>query len=215
MADSVVLQTEPREGRGSRLAEKLRKQGKVPAVVYGHKKDTVSVSVAHDTLISAVRHGARVLDISLGGAVEKVQIKELQWDYLGKDVLHVDLKRVSADERIEIEVPIHLKGIAPGAVGGAGVLDQPLHVIRIECPAISVPDHLTVAINELQLGQAIHVKELKLPEGVKVLGDPDAIVVHVTATRTEAEPGAEVVPGSAEPEVITRKKAEEEGEEKK
>jgi len=216
MVETAVLKTEKREGNGSRLAAKLRKQGKIPGVVYGHKLATLSVSVSHDALMTAVRQGARVLDIDVDGAVEKAQIKELQWDYLGKDVLHVDLKRVSADERIEIEVPIHLKGIAPGAVGGAGVLDQPLHVLQIECLAIAVPDHITVSIAELQLDHAIHIKDLKLPEGVVALEDPDAIVVHVTAVKAEPTPAGEVPVGTAEPEVITaRKKGEEEGEEKK
>jgi len=216
MAETVELTAEKREGRGTRLAERLRKQGKVPAVVYGHKQETLSVSVSHELLLAAVRQGARVLDIKVNGAVEKAQIKELQWDYLGKDVLHVDLKRVSADERIEVEVRIQLKGIAPGAAGGAGVLDQPLHVLRIECLAIAVPDFIPVNIGELQLEQAIHVKDLKFPEGVVAVGDPDAIVVHVTAVKAEATPAGEVLPGGSEPEVITRtgKKGEEEGEEK-
>ncbi|MFO0927000.1 MAG: 50S ribosomal protein L25 [Gemmataceae bacterium] len=213
MAESVVLVTEKREGRGSRQAEKLRKQGKVPAVVYGHKEATVSVSVPHDTVLSAVRHGARVVDITVGGKTEKAQIVEVQWDYLGKDVLHVDFKRVSADERIEVEVPVELRGIAPGASGGAGVLDQPLHTIRLECPALAVPETIRVSIAELQVGSAIHVRELKLPDNVKALEDPDAIVVHVTQVKAEAEAG-EAAATTAEPEVITRKKGEEEGEEK-
>lgn len=214
MAESVVLVTEKREGRGSRRADKLRQQGKVPAVVYGHKEETVSVSVPHDELLSAVRHGARVVDIDVGGKTEKAQIVEVQWDYLGKDVLHVDFKRVSADERIEVEVPIELRGIAPGISGG-GVLDQPLHTIRLECPVLAVPESIRVNVSELQLGAAIHIRELKLPDHVKALEDGDAVVVHVTQPKAAAEPTeAAAAPTGAEPEVITRKKGEEEGEEK-
>src|SRR5206468_4967888 len=87
------------------------------------------------------------------------------WDHLGKDVLHIDFERVSADERIEVPVRIELKGIAPGVTGG-GILDQPLHTVMVECLAISIPDSIRVNINELQLGAAIHVKDLTLPEGV-------------------------------------------------
>lgn len=209
MAETVVLVTEKREGRGSRLAGKLRQQKKVPCVVYGHKQETLSVSVDHDPLVFAIRHNARVVDLNVAGAVEKAQIVEVQWDYLGQDVLHVDFKRVSADERIEVEVPIELKGVAPGTAGGAGLLDQPLHTLRVECSAISMPDVVRVAINELQVGQAIHIKDLKLPEGVTALGDPDAIVVHVTAPRAEPEAGAAAEAGTAEPEVITARKKEE------
>lgn len=136
----------------------------------------------------------------------------MQWDYLGKDILHIDFKRVSADERIELDVPIELRGVAPGIAGG-GVLDQPLHTLRIECPVLAVPETIRVSVLELQLGGAIHVRDLKLPPDVKVLDDADAIVVHITEEKAEAEPG-EVLGGAAEPEIITRKKTDEESEEK-
>ena len=214
MAEIVLLPTEMREGRGTRISEKLRKLGKVPAVVYGHKEKTLSVSVGHDVLLSAVRHGARIVDVQLDGKVEKAQIMELQWDYLGKDVLHVDFKRVSADERIQITVPVELKGIAPGIAAG-GIIDQALHTLRIECPVLAVPDTIKVNVNELQIDSAIHVRDLKLPEGVKVLDEGDAIVVQIKAAVADAE-GGEGAEGTAEPEIITaRKKAEDEAEEKK
>ena len=203
-----------REGRGTRISEKLRKLGKVPAVVYGHKEKTISVSVGHDVLLSAVRHGARIVDVQLDGKVEKAQIMELQWDYLGKDVLHVDFKRVSADERIQITVPVELKGIAPGIAAG-GIIDQALHTLRIECPVLAVPDTIKVNVSELQIDSAIHVRDLKLPEGVKVLDEGDAIVVQIKAAVADAE-GGEGAEGTVEPEIITaRKKAEDEAEEKK
>ncbi|MFO0880645.1 MAG: 50S ribosomal protein L25 [Gemmataceae bacterium] len=212
MAETVVLKTEERVGSGSRKATKLRKQGKVPCVVYGHKEATVSASVSHDELMNAVRHNNRVVDLVVAGKTEKAQIVELQWDHLGKDVLHVDFKRVSADERIEQVVPIELRGVAPGVAEG-GRLDQPLHTLRVECPALNIPTSIRVAINDLHMDGAIHVRELKLPEGVKALSDADAIVVHVIRPKVEPAPGTEGAT-SAEPEVITRKKAEEEGEEK-
>ncbi len=213
MAESIVLPIEKRDGRGTRLARKLRAQGKVPGVVYGHKEETVSVAVATDALMSAVRHGARVVDLRTDSGLQKAQIAELQWDHLGMELLHVDFRRVAADERIHVTVPVELKGIAPGVTGG-GILDQPIHTLSIECAADSVPESIRVNINELQLGAAIHVRELHLPPGVKALADPDAIVVHVTAPQavpeTAAAPGAE----QAEPEVIGRKVAAEEEEEK-
>ncbi len=209
MAETLTLQTSIREGRGSRLAARLRKQNKVPAIVYGHKEATVSISVDHKPLVEAIRHGARVIDLQTERGLEKTQIVEVQWDYLGKDILHVDFKRVSEDERIELEVPLELKGIAPGVTGG-GMLDQPLHVLRISCLAIAVPDSVRVNIGELQLDGVIHVKDLKLPENVQALADPDAIVVHVI--QPQAEPEAPAEAAQAEPEVLTRKKPEEEGE---
>ena len=214
MADSVVLVTENRDTRGTRTARKLRGKGRVPGVLYGHKKETVSVSVASDALLSAVRHGARVVDLQSEAGLQKAQIAELQWDHLGMEVLHVDFRRVTADERIHVTVPVEVKGIAPGVTAG-GVLDQPIHSLAIECPAIHVPDSIRVNINELQLGGAIHVRDLHLPADVKALADADAIVVHVTAPQAEPEAAAAPAAEQAEPEVIGRKAAAEEGEEEK
>ena len=213
MAESVALKVSKREGRGTRKAEKLRKGGQVPGVVYGHKKETISVAVASDDLLSAIRHGARVVDLQLDGGAEKAQIVEVQWDHLGHDVLHVDFRRVSEHERIHLPVPIELRGIAPGATGG-GVLDHVMHTLEIECPAIHVPDSIRVNIGELQIGSAIHVRDLTLPPDVKALADPDAIVVHVTAPRVEAEApaAAEAAPAATEPEIVGRRVAEEEAE---
>jgi large subunit ribosomal protein L25 len=211
MADMAVLKLSKREGRGSRTAGKLRKTGQAPGVVYGHKQATISVSVSAEELVSAIRHGARVVDLQLDGGTEKAQIAEVQWDHLGQEIVHVDFRRVSADERIHLTVPIELRGIAPGIAAG-GVLDQPLHALEIECPAIHVPDSIRVNINELQLGAAIHVRELNLPPDVKALSDPDAVVVHVTAPQVEEEPGAEPMAGTAEPEIVGRRVAAEEAE---
>jgi large subunit ribosomal protein L25 len=209
MADVVVLKTQKRSTSGGRAAERLRKQGQIPAVLYGHKKETVSVSLAHDDLVKAIRHGTRVMDLQTDDGVQKALIREVQWDHLGKDVLHVDFARVAADETITITVPIELRGTAPGIAQG-GLLDQPLHTVTVECLAISVPESLRVNVNELKMGDAIHVKQLTLPPGVKVLDDLEAIIVQVIAPLAEPEAGAAPVEGTAEPEVIGRKAAEEE-----
>jgi large subunit ribosomal protein L25 len=211
MAEAVVLVTEARSGRGSQGARRLRRQGRIPAVLYGHKEETVSVSLARDDLHKAVRHGARVVDLNAGGKIQKALIREIQWDHLGHEILHVDFTRVSAHERIVVTVPIELRGVAPGVTAG-GLLDQPLHTLSVECPAISVPDSIRVNISELQMEAAIFVRDLVMPEGVKAMSDPDAIVVHVTAplAEPEAPAAAAAVPESAEPEVIGRQKAAEE-----
>lgn len=212
MAESVTLVAEKREGRGTRAAQRLRSKGKVPAVVYGHKEATLSVALDGEALTQAIRHGVRVIDLKTDGGVEKALIREVQWDHLGKELLHVDFARVAVDERIHVSVPIELRGIAPGVTGG-GLLDQPLHSLAIECLAISIPESIRVNINELQIGQAIHVRDLSLPPDVKALTDADAIVVHVTTPAAEPEAAAEAA-AQAEPEIIGRK-AEEEGEAEK
>jgi large subunit ribosomal protein L25 len=216
MAEAVLLKTQPRKEHGKMHARRLRRQGLVPGVIYGHKEATLAVSCDGEVLGHAVRHGVRVLDVQAGGKVEKALIKELQWDHLGKEILHVDFARVAADERVEVNVRVELRGTAIGIAAG-GVVDQPIHLLPVECLAIAVPDSIRVSVTELQLGQAIHVRELVLPEGVKVLADPEAVVVQVIAKliEPEAAPAPEAAAAEpAEPEVIRRERpAEEEGEE--
>jgi large subunit ribosomal protein L25 len=129
----------------------------------------------------------------------------MQWDVFGREILHVDFARVSSDERVTLEIPITLKGNAPGANEG-GVLDQPMHSIEIECPATNIQESIIVNISGLHLDQAIYVRDLKFQEGVTTSEDPDQIVVHVirAAGEEELEIAGE---GSAEPELIRREKA--------
>ncbi len=209
MAETVVLTTQPRDGRGSSKARRLRRQGLIPAVIYGHQEATVALALPAEELQSAIRHGVRVLDLKTAAGTEKALIKEVQWDHLGKDVVHVDFARVAADERVTVTVRLELRGIAPGVTAG-GMLDQPMHTLEVECLVSAVPDSIRVNINELQLDQVIHLKDLALPPGVVAQADPDAVVVQVKAP--EAEPEAATAPTAeqAEPEVIGRKAAEEE-----
>ncbi|HMC65179.1 MAG TPA: 50S ribosomal protein L25 [Gemmataceae bacterium] len=215
MAEAIVLTSQARQAQGTREARRLRRRGLLPAVLYGHKEETLSLTLPREEVERAIRHGVRVLDLNAGGKVEKALIREVQWDHLGKDLLHVDFARVSADERVEVTVPLEIRGTAAGIAQG-GVLDQPIHTLNIECLAISLPESIRVNVGELQLGQAIHIRELVLPPGVKALGDPDAIVVQVRAKEVEPEVAAPVeVAEQAEPEVIGRQKPEAEEEEEK
>jgi large subunit ribosomal protein L25 len=214
MAESVQLTVQPRDGIGSRALKRLRRQGLLPAVLYGHKEATVALTLGHDDFAKALRHGARLVELKGPKSAEAAIIQEVQWDHLGKDVLHVDFRRVSKDERVVVSVPLHLRGIAPGVSGG-GILDQPLHVIDVECLVTAVPHEIRVPIGELQIGQALHVKDLRLPEDVKAMADPEAIVVQVTAPMAEAPAAAAPVAETAEPEVIGRQAKAEEGEEEK
>jgi large subunit ribosomal protein L25 len=211
MAESIALVTQPREGRGSQAARRLRRKGLVPAVLYGHKEETICVALPMEEVEKAIRHGVRVVDLKANGKEEKALIRDVQWDHLGKALLHVDFTRVAADERIVVTVPLEIRGVAPG-VNAGGTLDQPIHTLSVECLAISIPESVRVNVGELQIGGAIYVKDLVLPPGVKAMSDPDAIVVHVTTKvpEPEAVTVAAEVPEQAEPEVIGRQKAEEE-----
>jgi large subunit ribosomal protein L25 len=208
MAESITLVTQPRAGRGSQAARKLRRTGLIPAVLYGHKEETLCVALPVDEIENAIRHGVRVVDLKANGKEEKAFIRDVQWDHLGKALLHVDFTRVAADERIVVMVPIEIRGVAPG-INAGGTLDQPIHTLSVECLAVSIPESIRVNVGELQIGSAIHVRDLVLPPGVTAMSDPDAIVVHVTTKLTEPEaPVAAEAPEQAEPEVIGRQKAE-------
>jgi large subunit ribosomal protein L25 len=216
MADSVQLKTQPRRDFGSANARRLRKKGLLPAVIYGHKEEVLNVLLPRDELEKAVRKGVHIVDLEHDGKTEKARIRELQWDHLGKEVLHADFMRVSKDERIVIGVPVHLRGHAPG-IGEGGVLDQPIHVLNVECPVLEIPEQIRVNVDKLKLGDAIHVKELTLPPNVIAKADPDAVVVQVKAQRIEepAPVAAAAAPaeGAAEPEVIKKPPKAEETEE--
>lgn len=212
MSAAVTLATEPRELGGSRAAKKLRKLGKIPAVIYGHKQDPVHISVNSDALNRAIRvDHARVLDLTIGGKPEKVLIRELQWDHLGSFMIHADFERVDANERVKVTIPVKLKN-SPKATGGA-VLDQPLHTVHVECSVIAIPDDITIDITGLTLGSPIHVSDLTLPEGVKVLEAKEMVVVQLKLPGAEPAVAGGPVEAGSEPEIIKKEKKAEDDEE--
>lgn len=201
------LTVHPRTTIGSRASQKLRKKGLIPAVVYGHKEPVAHIAVPADELDRAIRKlHARTFSLTVDGKTDTVLIKELQWNHLGDEMVHVDFERRSLTEKVKVTVPVELKN-TPKNTGG-GVLDQPLHTLHVECPLGSIPEAIRIDIVGLTLGNPIHVKELTLPEGVVVLEPPEAVVVQLKL------PGAEVTAaptegGAAEPEVLSAKKPKE------
>ncbi len=198
-----------REALGKRATRQMRKKGLIPANIYGHGQPPVSFSVTTESLMPAVRAGVKVIDITVGDKTDKALVREVQWDTFGMEVLHIDLVRVDPNEKIQVEVPIETKGTAPGAIRG-GVLEFGLRTLLLECSVINIPDHFVVRIGNLEVGQAIHVRDLEVPEGVRVMNDPDTIVVHVVQIQVIDET-AEA--GVTQPELI-RKPEKEAAEEK-
>lgn len=207
---AVVLNVQRRETRGKRNARRQRQAGTLPAVLYGHGQETIPLSLAAEELESAIRHGHRL--VSLTGAVnEQAFVRQLQWDVWGKGILHVDFTRVSAHEKVRVQVTVELRGEAPGLKQG-GVIKQSVHQVSIECEVTSLPEKLHVNVNQLALGQSITIADLELPPTVRVLMEPETVVVECHEPIEVAEEAAG--PGeTAEPEVIGRKKEEEETEE--
>ncbi len=204
MADQI-LHVEPRELRGKRHAKRLRQHGKIPGVLYGHGKETVAVSILQSEMAAALRHNAHLVQLQ-GAADESALLKEIQWDAFGNVVLHVDLTRVRAGERVEVALEIQLRGMAPGTRQG-GVVEHPVHTIEIECPATGIPESLTLNINNLELGQSLTAADLELPPGAKLLVPEDTVIVSCEEPVEIAEEEEGAVE-TAEPEVIGRKEEE-------
>src|SRR5688572_10989037 len=205
---SIQITAQPREGLGSRRVKRLRDQGLIPGVVYGHKEAVVPVTLPKKELTTHIDRGAHVFDLSLDGKSEKVLVKDVQYDHLGLEILHIDFARVSLDERVEVTVPLELKGEPKGAAEG-GVLQQIVAELELECLVTEIPDAIRHNVSEMALGDVLHIKDLKLPAGVKALQDED--LTGATVKEIVEEAPAEAAEGSAEPEVIGRKP--EEGEE--
>lgn len=202
------LSVEVRESLGKRNSRRLRRGGQIPGIVYGHGVENICVSVPADVLHGLIHHGSRLVMLT-GGVNESAFIREVQWDTWGKRVTHVDFTRISEFEKVQVQVPVVLRGEAPGVRDG-GVVEQLIHEIQIECPAGEIPEKLQVSINALKLLDAITVADLPLPKDSVALADADAIVVHCIVPVEVSEEAAEAVPG--EPEVIGAKENEEEEE---
>jgi large subunit ribosomal protein L25 len=204
----VILKAIARVGTGSHKAQALRAKNQIPGILYGHGQAPLNISLEKRELEKVIGHSDRLLEIEMDGSVQNVLIKEVEYDALGDDVLHIDLARVNLDERVEVVVPIHLRGTPVGATEG-GVLQQIAAQVKIECTVRSIPEDIRVAVDAMKVGQKLTMKDLPLPEGAKLLEEPDTVVASVSIiTEAAAAEGEEAVTA---PEVIGEKK--EEGEE--
>jgi large subunit ribosomal protein L25 len=205
---SDTFQVALRELPGTKESRRLRKNGHIPVVLYGHGEQSVSLSVPAEQVEAAIRHHAHVVDLT-GAVSETALVKSVQWDTFGQRVLHLDLIRVRKGEKVHANVELELHGEAPGKREG-GVVQLLVHAIEIECPVQDLPEVIEVNINDLHLDHSITVKDIKLPANATALADPDMVVVQCVtrgpAFMEEAGP-AEAV---AEPEIIGRPAKEEE-----
>ncbi len=213
MDKTLVLQAELRERIGSKAAAAVRKRGRIPGIVYGHKKESIAISLdAHD-FVEGVHHGHRLMDVTIDGATQKMLIKDLQYDHLGRNIVHVDLMRVDVTEMIEVSVAVELKGVAKGTHEG-GIVESNTDHLEVECLAIRIPESIVVSIKDLGVGESIKAGDIQLPEGVKLVSSPEIIVVScrvVAEAKTTEQLEAEA---PVAPEVIREREPKaEEGEE--
>lgn len=200
MAQTATIVAKGRSELGSRANKRLRESGLIPAVVYGHKEAVVTVSLPKKETVTHLEHGTHVFDLQVDGKSEKVLVKEVQYDHLGIEVLHVDFARVSLDEKVHVTVPLELKGTPKGESQGAK-LAQIIADLHVECLVTEIPDAIRHSITDMEKDQVLHVRDLKLPAGVRVLLDGEVIL----ATLKEIVEH-ETTEAVAEPEVIGKKK---------
>lgn len=209
----LTLEVSPREQTGKEIAKKLRRDGKVPAVVYGGHREAVSISVDQKVLTDLIRkseHGVRsvfLLKMSGSDKQRHAMIKDVQLDPVSRGMKHIDFIRVIMDEVIKVTIPVHVTGTAPGVKTEGGMLDFQARELHVECLPNVIPDSIDVDVSSLHVGEHIRISDLQLPEGVTVLDDPDRVVVAVAVARVEAA-AEEETEEAAEPEVIRKGKEE-------
>lgn len=200
MAQTATIVVKNRSELGSRANKRLRDAGLLPGVVYGHGEAVVPVTLPKKEVASHLEHGTHVFDLQIEGKSEKVLVKEVQYDHLGIEVIHVDFARVDLNERVEVTVPLELKGTPKGEAVGAK-LQQVIADLEIECLVTEIPDLIRHNVSDMDKDSVLHVRDLKLPPGVKVLMDGEVILATCRVIVEQAS--TEVV---AEPEVIGKKK---------
>jgi len=212
--EEIFLEAELREEKGSAKARELRNNGYLPSVVYFHGKDALSIKFSKSALLKLVhQHRLESVIINLKIKDDKKAkgrpclVKEIQYDPVSEDIIHVDFNEISLTETIKVNVSIEVKGEPIGGKQEGGSLEHILWELEVECLPTNMPKNIEVDVSALKMGEAIHVKDMVFPEGVKPLNDPAAVVLHVAAPMKEEAP-VEAVEGEEkqEPEVIKEKK---------
>jgi large subunit ribosomal protein L25 len=200
-----------RDRLGSRYARRLRRDGRLPAVVYGHGQEPLHVTIDNHDFVHHLHEGVHLLQLQTDGQIETCLIKDVQYDHLGSQIIHVDLARIDLNEEVTVSVPLELRGKdkSPGAKAPNSIVEQPIVDLEVRCLASNIPDEIIVDISMMNLGDVLTVADLKLPEGVATDEDPEAIVVSIQETREVVEEAVAPEAAAGEPEVITERKPKE------
>ena len=207
------LSAAPRSDVGKGAARKHRAASRIPAVVYGHHRDPQPLTVDTrelERLLSHIAAETTVIELSLDGQTLRTLIREVQRDPVRRSVLHVDFQELVAGEKVTVDLPIVLVG-TPQGVRDGGILDQVMRQVTIEVDPAHMPDHAELDVSALGINESLHVSDLRLPEGVRVMDAMDATVCVVSPPRVEAEPvpAEAAAEAPAEPEVIRKAKTDE------
>jgi len=218
-----ILEAQPREAGTKNQARRVRREGKIPGVLYGASKEALSVSVDPRHVLRILRSDSghnTIFDLALdGGERTKAMIVDWQYEPIKGHLLHIDLKRIAMDKALRVNVPVMLQGVPLGVRTEGGILEQMLREVEIECLPGDIPSHIDVDVSELTFGKVLRVSDLPHNEKLKFLSDANQPVAHVTSVKEEVVVTPEAVAAEAgavpaEPEVIKKGKAEteEEGE---
>lgn len=217
--EKIILKALVREEKGKGACKHMRREGQIPAVVYKGGKEGISVQVDGKEVWHALHTEAgenAIITMNISGGEKDIKktviVQETQTDPITDKFLHIDFHEISLKEKLKVNVPVTLKGEAIGVKEEEGVLAQAMWEIEVECLPTEIPEHINVKVDDLRIGDAIHIKDIVAPQGVVILDDPDQVVasVHVPQAEEEVvEEGAEE--GEGEPEVIKKGKGEEEG----
>lgn len=213
---SPLLNAIVRERVGSRYADRYRKQGKLPANLYGHGKDPLAIAVDTREALSLFHKGEKVFRLDFPGKnaadeMQMVLLKDVQFDYLGTNIVHADFARVDLNERVHTKVHVTLVGEPIGMKQAGAILMHPVTELEIECRVVDLPDHVEVDISALDMGQTITADKVKLPtDDMKLVTDVHAVVAQIVmGVELKADEATAVAAdGAAAPEVLTAKKEE-------
>ncbi len=208
--ETPTLIAKKRERLGSRFAKRERAAGLLPAVIYGHGSEPIAVTVNEKEMLTALRHGSHVVNIKLeGGATDTCLVKDLQFGYLGDNVIHVDLARVNLDEVVTVNVAMHFVGTPEAAKKAGNIVTHDMAQLEVACKVRDIPEEIRIDLSMVMRGTTLTLGEIKLPAGVSATLPADHIICRVTTVAEETATGeAATAEGGAAPEVIKEKKDE-------
>lgn len=218
--ETNTVEAQPRAERGKNQSRRVRRSGRIPAVLYGAKKETLAISVDPKQIARILTSESgynTIFDLQVGEERTKAMIVDWQYEPIKGALLHIDLKRIAMDVRLKVSVPIMLKGEAAGVKQQGGILEQVLREVEVECLPGDIPTQIDVDVRELVFGKLLRVSDLPQSGKIKYLTDANQTVAHIISVKEEVAPTPEAVAAEAaapaEPEVIKKGKQEaEEGE---
>ena len=204
---TATLSATVRAETGKGVARKLRQAGNIPAVIYGHAREPQSLVLnARETerLVKSISVSSTVIELAIDGRSARTLIREIQRHPFKRSILHVDFQELVAGETVSVKCPIVYVGTPEGVRLEGGMLDQIMHELHIAVDPASIPDHINVDVSAIKLGKSLHVSDLTVPAGIKIVDDATSTVCIVQQSKTHAD--APAADGAAEPELIRKPK---------